>query len=48
MCPHEVENPILEVGKQANLHCMEEVGNRKVAHNTGNVSKYIEFLVNMA
>jgi len=45
---HEVENTLLEVVKHANLHCMEEVGLREVAHNTGNVSKHVESLVNMA
>jgi len=45
---HEVENPLLEVAKHANLHCMEEVGLREVAHNTGNVSNHIEFSVNVA
>jgi len=42
-----VENPLLEVVKHANLHCMEEVGLTEVAHNTGNVSKHVEFSVNM-
>jgi hypothetical protein len=45
---HEVENPLLEVVKHADLHCMEEVGLREVAHNTGNMSKHVESLVNMA
>jgi len=44
---HEVKNPFLEVVKHANLHCMEEVGLREVAHNTGNVSKHVESSVNM-
>src|SRR5258705_10884376 len=43
---HEVENPLLEVVKHANLHCMEEVGLREVAHNTRNQSKHVESLVN--
>jgi hypothetical protein len=45
---YEVDNPPLEVVKHANLHCMEEVGLREVAHNTGNMSKHVEFSVNMA
>ena len=45
---HEVENPILEVVKHADMHCMEEVGLREVAHNKGNVSKHVESWVNMA
>jgi len=43
----EVENPLLEVVKHADLHCMEEVGLREVAHDTGNMSKQVESLVNM-
>jgi len=45
---HDVENPLLEVVKHADLHCMEEIGLREVAHNTGNVSKHVESSVNMA
>ena len=45
---HEVENPLLEVVKHADLHCMEEVGLREIAHNTGNMSKHVESSVNMA
>ena len=45
---HDVENPLLEVVNHADLHCMEEVGLREVAHNMGNVSKYVESLANMA
>jgi hypothetical protein len=45
---HEVENPLLEVVKHADLHCMEEVGLREIAHNTENMSKYVESLVNIA
>jgi len=45
---HEVENPLLVVVKHADLHCMEEVGLREIAHNAGNMSKHVEFLVNMA
>jgi hypothetical protein len=44
---HEVENPLLEVVKLANLHCMEEVVHREVAEDTGNMSKPIESSVNM-
>jgi len=45
---HQVENPLLEVIKHADLHCMEEVGLREVAHDTGNMSKHVESSVNMA
>jgi len=45
---HEVENPLLEVIKHADLNCMEEVGLREVVHNRGNMSKHVESLVNMA
>jgi len=45
---HEVENPLLEVVKNADLHCMGEVGLREVAHDTGNMSKHVESSVNMA
>ena len=45
---HEVENPLLEVIKHGNLHCMEEVGLWAVAHDTGNMSKHVESSVNMA
>jgi len=43
-----VDNPLLEVVKHADLYCMEEVGLREVAHNTGNRSKHVESSVNMA
>jgi hypothetical protein len=43
-----VENPLLEVVMHAHLQFMEEVGLREVAHITGNVSKHIEFSLNMA
>ena len=45
---HEVENPLLEVVKHADLHCMEEGGLRKVAHDTGNMPKHVESSVDMA
>ena len=45
---HEVENTLLEVVKHAYLHCMEEVGLREVTHDTGNMSKHVESLVDMA
>jgi hypothetical protein len=44
---HEVENPLLEVIKHADLHCMEEVGLWEVAHDTGNMSNQIYSSVNM-
>jgi len=45
---HEVENPLLEVVKHADQHCMEEVGLGEIAHNTGNMLKHVESSVNMA
>jgi len=39
---HEVEITLLDVVKHADLHCMEEVGLREVAHNTGNKLKQVE------
>jgi hypothetical protein len=48
MCLHQVDNPLLEVVKYADLRCMEEVGLRKIASNTGTMSKQVESLVNMA
>jgi hypothetical protein len=45
---HEVENPLLEVVKHADLHCMEEVGLLEVAHDTGNMLKHVESSVDMA
>jgi len=44
---HEVESPQLVVVKHANLHCMEEVGFREVAHYTRNSLKQVESSVNM-
>jgi len=44
----EVENPLLEVVKHADLHYMEEVGLREITHHTGNMSKHVESSVNMA
>jgi len=48
VCLHEVEDPLLEVIKHADLHCMEEVGLWEVAHDTGNMSKHVDSSVNMA
>jgi hypothetical protein len=45
---HEVEHPFLDVVKHADLHCIEDVGCREVAHNTRNVPKHGESLVYMA
>jgi hypothetical protein len=44
---NEEENPPLEVLKHADLHCMEEFRLREIAHNTGNMSKHVQSLVNM-
>ena len=48
VCLHEVENPLLEVVKHADLHCMEEVRHREVTHNTGNMLRRVESSVIMA
>jgi hypothetical protein len=48
VCLHEVENPLLEVIKHADLHCREEVELREVAHDTGNMLNHAESSVNMA
>ena len=44
----EAENPLLEVNTDGDLHHMEEVGLREVAHNTANMSKHFEYSVNIA
>jgi len=36
-----VENPLLEVMKQADLHCMEEVRVRESPHDTGHVEPHL-------
>jgi len=45
---HKVQNPLLEVVKHADLHCMDEVGLQQVAHDTWNLSKQVGSLVNIA
>jgi len=45
---HEVENPLLEVVKHADLHCEEEVGLWEFAHDPGNMSTHVESSVTMA
>jgi len=45
---HEVENPLLKLVKNADVHCMEEVGLGEVAHDTGNMLKQVDFSVNIA
>ena len=44
---HKVQTPLLEVVKHADLHWIEEVGLREVAHNTGNMSNNVESWINM-
>jgi len=44
---HEVENPHLDVVYHADLQCMEVLGLREVAHDTGNMSKHAESSVDM-
>jgi hypothetical protein len=48
VCLHEVDNPLLEVFKYANLHCMEEVGIREVANDTGNMLKQVASSMHLA
>jgi len=48
VCLDEVENPLLEVVKHADLHCMEEIRLREIAHHKGNMSQHVESSVNMA
>jgi len=43
-----MESPLLEVVKHADGHCIEEVGLWEVAHDTWNMSKHVETLVNVA
>jgi hypothetical protein len=45
---YELPNPLLEVFKHTDLHCMEEVGLREVAHDLGTISKDFESSVNVA
>ena len=45
---HEVENPLLQVVKHADQHCMEQVRLREVAHDTRNMLKHFESSVKMA
>lgn len=44
---HEVGNPLVERVTHANLHCMEVVRLWEVAHDTENMSKYVQSLLNM-
>jgi hypothetical protein len=48
VCLHEAENPLLQVVRHADLHGMEDVGVREADHDTGNMSKHVEYPVNMA
>jgi hypothetical protein len=43
----EMENPLMEVVKHPDLHCMEEVRLWEVTHDTGNMSKHVESSVNI-
>jgi len=45
---HEVESPLLDVAKQANLHWIEEARHWEIAQDTGIISKHVESSVNMA
>jgi len=44
---HQLDNPLAEVVKDAEMHCMEKAGFREVNHDTENMSKHIESSVNM-
>jgi hypothetical protein len=44
---HKVEYALQYVVNLTNLHCMEVVGLRQVAHNTGTMSKHVESSPNM-
>jgi len=44
---HKMNNPLLELVTHADVHCMEEVGLPEVAHDTWNMSKLVQSLVNM-
>jgi hypothetical protein len=44
----EVKNPLREVMKVADLHCMEEVGLQEFGHDSGNVLNHVELSVKMA
>jgi hypothetical protein len=48
VCFYKVENPLLEVVKHADLHCVKKVRLREGTHNAGNVSKHVESAVNVA
>jgi len=43
-----VKDPVLEVVKHTDLHCIKEVGLKDVGHDTGNLSKHVGSSVNMA
>jgi len=45
VCLHEVENPLLQVVKHVDLHCMEEDRFREVAHNAVDMPKHVELSV---
>jgi len=44
---HEVENPLLEGVKHADLNCMEKVGIREVTHNARHMLIHVQSYVNM-
>lgn len=45
---HEVDNPHLELVKYSDMHCMEEVVLYEVTRTMENLSKHIDFSVNLA
>jgi hypothetical protein len=45
---HAVERYLLEVIKHADLDCMDEVRLREDVDDSGDMSKYVEFSVNIA
>jgi hypothetical protein len=45
---HEVENPLLEVVRHADLHCREEARYREGTYDTGNILKHTESSIHPA
>jgi hypothetical protein len=43
----EVENPLLEVVKHGDPHCMKKVGLWEVTQHKGNMSKHVKSSVKM-
>jgi hypothetical protein len=43
----EVKNPVLEVVKHADPHCMKKVSPREITHDIANILKDVDFSVNI-